>query len=306
MPTENQPLVSVIMNCYNSAKYLREAIDSVVAQTYSNWEIIFWDNQSTDESAQVYKSYCDQRMRYFYAPEHTVLGQARNLAVEQAKGEWLGFLDCDDMWLPEKLEKQVAIINKEGPGLGLVYGQMLVITEEKERSSWNRRMAKYQTKTRLAKLPDGYIFEKLLSDNFIPLVSAMVCSVAFSRIGGINPTYKQAEDFDLFVKITNQFQAKAVQEVIALYRVHDKNLSELQHNEAFNETIDIVCRYLPSEFAKKALTRQYVNEAVQRIRSRDVIGLLNLVKKCNGIIGLSIAFFKAVMAHLKNRLVRVR
>jgi len=122
-----QPLVSVIMNCYNSAQYLHEAIESVLAQTYSHWEIIFWDNQSTDESVSIFKSYSDKRLHYFLAPEHTKLGKARNLAVKQARGEWIGFLDCDDVWLPEKLEKQITIILEEDTELGLVYGQMLVL-----------------------------------------------------------------------------------------------------------------------------------------------------------------------------------
>ena len=108
-----EPLVSVVMNCYNSAKYLRQSIDSVLAQTYKNWEIIFWDNQSTDESAKVFLSYADERFHYYLAPEFTKLGLARNLAVAQAKGDWLGFLDCDDIWLPMKLEQQVDIIIHE-------------------------------------------------------------------------------------------------------------------------------------------------------------------------------------------------
>src|SRR4030067_1280023 len=103
---EQQPLVSVIMNCYNSEKYLREAIDSVLAQTYQNWEIIFWDNQSTDKSAAIFKSYADPRFCYFLAPEHTTLGQARNLAVEQAHGAWVAFLDCGDILFPRKLAQQ--------------------------------------------------------------------------------------------------------------------------------------------------------------------------------------------------------
>lgn len=78
----NNPLVSVIMNCYNSETYLKDAI----AQTYENWEIIFWDNQSIDKSPKIVKSYTDKRIKYFYAPEHTLLGEARNKAIEKADG----------------------------------------------------------------------------------------------------------------------------------------------------------------------------------------------------------------------------
>ena len=104
-----QPLVSVIMNCYNGEKYLREAIDSVLAQTYTNWEIVFWDNQSTDRSAEIVRSYADPRLKYYYAPTHTWLYEARNYAVAKANGELLAFLDVDDWWLPNKLERQVPL-----------------------------------------------------------------------------------------------------------------------------------------------------------------------------------------------------
>ena len=85
-PPGKQPLVSVIMNCYDGEKYLTEAIDSVLAQTYQNWEIVFWDNQSTDRSAEIIKSYTDPRVKYFYAPKHTWLYEERNYAIEKASG----------------------------------------------------------------------------------------------------------------------------------------------------------------------------------------------------------------------------
>ena len=225
---EHQPLVSVIMNCYNSARYLREAIESVLAQTYPHWEIIFWDNQSTDESAKIFNSYSDSRLRYFIAPEHTKLGQARNQAVKQARGEWLGFLDCDDVWLPEKLEKQVAIILDEGPELGLVYGQMLVLDENYEPSSkWSAGMSKYSKKTLLKSLPEGWIFNKLIKFNFISLVTAIVETKLYHEVGGLTEHFEISEDYELFVKVSAVRKVRAVQNIIAYYRVHLSNASLL-------------------------------------------------------------------------------
>ena len=97
------PLVSIIMNCYNGEKFLKEAIDSIYAQTYSNWEIIFWDNASTDDSACIAKSY-DDRLKYHLAQETTPLGEARDLALKKINGKYISFLDCDDIWLPKKLK----------------------------------------------------------------------------------------------------------------------------------------------------------------------------------------------------------
>lgn len=84
--SDSKPLVSVIMNCYNGEKYLHEAIKSVLSQTYSNWEIIFWDNCSSDDSSKIFKSYKDSRLKYFSAPSHEVLYCARNYAVEKKQG----------------------------------------------------------------------------------------------------------------------------------------------------------------------------------------------------------------------------
>ena len=84
----NQPLVSVIMNCLNSEKYLREAIDSVYAQSYRNWEIVFWDNASNDSSAEIAWSYRDGRLRYFRGETTVPLGHARNLALKHLFGQF--------------------------------------------------------------------------------------------------------------------------------------------------------------------------------------------------------------------------
>ena len=103
------PLVSIIMNCYNSDKFLRESIESIYNQTYANWEIIFWDNASIDDSAKIAKSY-DERIKYYLASETTSLGEARNLALSNVSGEYVAFLDCDDLYLTDKLEKQVNLM----------------------------------------------------------------------------------------------------------------------------------------------------------------------------------------------------
>ena len=103
MSGSSQPLVSVIMNCYNSELYLKESIDSIYAQTYSNLEIIFWDNASTDKSSEIAKSY-DNKLKYFLAQKNTNLGEARNAALENAQGKYIAFLDCDDLFLENKLK----------------------------------------------------------------------------------------------------------------------------------------------------------------------------------------------------------
>ena len=105
----NKPLVSIIMNCYNGERYLHEALESIINQTYKNWELIFWDNLSTDNSKKIFQNFKDERFKYFLAKEHTVLYEARNLALKEVSGEFIAFLDTDDIWFPDKLLKQVKV-----------------------------------------------------------------------------------------------------------------------------------------------------------------------------------------------------
>ena len=86
---KSQPRVSILLNCYNGELYLKKAIDSIIDQTYKNWELVFWDNQSTDKSKKIFKSYKDRRLKYFKSKKHTTLYAARNLAAGKTKGKFL-------------------------------------------------------------------------------------------------------------------------------------------------------------------------------------------------------------------------
>ncbi|MCP5503338.1 MAG: glycosyltransferase [Leptospiraceae bacterium] len=258
------------MNCYNSSKYLKEAIDSVLVQTYTNWEIIFWDNQSTDESASIFKTYKDERMKYFYAPEHTTLGAARNLAAEKASGEWIGFLDCDDIWLPEKLEKQVAIIAEEDDSLGLVYGKVIsFIVPETESNILSSGAERYNREVLNEVLPEGNIFNRLIYENFIFLVSGMVKNEFFWGVGGIDFSYKQAEDYDLFVKISYKYKVRAVQEVICRYRIHQNNNSHYHGRCGYEESIKVLEKFNEPEI-NQAIKTWYTGLAIYEIKQKKI------------------------------------
>src|SRR5215472_7395336 len=119
--------VSIIMNVRNGAATLRAAVESALGQTVQDWEMIVWDDCSTDDSAKTVANFGDPRIRYFLAPQPTSLGKARNAAMQHAQGEWLAFLDQDDIWLPHKLEEQLAIASD--PMVALIYGRTLCFQE---------------------------------------------------------------------------------------------------------------------------------------------------------------------------------
>jgi len=212
------PLVSVIMNVRNGASFLREALDSALSQTFADWELIVWDDCSTDNSAGIVSEYPDRRVRYFLSSEDTPLGQARDLAIRQASGLWLAFLDQDDVWLPRKLEKQLVLAQS---GVGIIYGRTVMF----DARHGNRR--DYDYAHEFCSLPEGDIFTQLFADAcFIAMSSAVLRRSAVEEIGGIPKAIEVAPDYYLYLAVSHRYPARAVQEVICRYRIHPGSMSQ--------------------------------------------------------------------------------
>lgn len=107
-------LVSIIMPSYNTGRLIGESIESVINQTYSNWELLIVDDHSTDHTEEVVRSFPDDRIRFFSNEENLGAALSRNRAMREARGEWIAFLDSDDLWEPEKLEKQIDFMQRNG------------------------------------------------------------------------------------------------------------------------------------------------------------------------------------------------
>lgn len=207
-----QALISVVMNCYNGEKFLRQAIESVIGQGWTNWELIFWDNQSTDRSAEIFRSYDDPRLKYFYAPTHTFLYEARNYVLEKASGDFYAFLDVDDWWAEDKLEKQMPLFSD--PQVGMVCGNYWVRNELKNRN-WVAR-------TRPA--PQGWVLPDLLQDYFVGLLTLMVRKSAVDALDRpFDPRYHVIGDLDLVVRLSAKWKLAYVHDAIAYYRIHGSN-----------------------------------------------------------------------------------
>jgi glycosyltransferase involved in cell wall biosynthesis len=212
------PSVSVIMNVRNGASTLREALESVLRQSFHDWELIVWDDCSTDESAQIIAEYKDRRIRYFLSPEETSLGKARGDAIRQASGAWLAFLDQDDIWLPRKLEKQMALADDT---TGLIYGRTVRFYP----SGLERD---YDQTHEFTLLPEGDIFNQLFTDScFIAMSSAVFRRAAVEAIGGIPDAIQIVPDYWLYVAVARRYRVRAVQEVVCRYRMHSANMSQL-------------------------------------------------------------------------------
>jgi len=216
--------ISVIMNCFNSDTYLREAIDSVYNQTYQDWEIVFWDNASTDKSAEIAQSY-DEKVKYFRSDTTTPLGEARNLAIEKARGEYIAFLDCDDLWLPEKLEKQINIFQKDKK-IAMTYTNTTQFNEKGDIRVFCKDM----------KLPEGYIFDDLSKSNFITLSSVVVRRNTLMQLTEIfDESFSMSEDWDLWLRISYGNKVGYVPEYLTKWRINPNSLTHTKYILFFDE-----------------------------------------------------------------------
>ena len=202
------PLVSILMNCYNGETYLSEALESVLAQTHENWEIIFWDNQSTDKSSEIFKAYKDVRFKYYYASKHTDLGGGRAAAWPEIKGDYLVILDTDDTFEPKKIEHQVKFM-LANPAFGVTFSNTRFFTN-------SRNWLLYQTRPPVeAGLP------RLIERYYVSLESVMISMhlakqqhIAFDR------NFSHIADFDLIVRLAAVSKIGYLDEVLSNWRVH--------------------------------------------------------------------------------------
>lgn len=227
------PTISIIMNCLNCEKDLPAALQSVRAQTLQDYEIIFWDNGSSDKSAEIARNF-GPKLRYFSGKETVSLGAARNLALQKARGEFIAFLDCDDLWKPEKLEQQVNLF-KSNPGLGLV-------CTDTEIFDGNRTLSRlFET----ASPKRGHAFEALMRSQWISMSSAMIRKEALESVAAgenlwFDENLEVCEEADLFYRIAHDWEIDHVDQPLTAWRVHGTNTTFRKFRQFADETLLIL------------------------------------------------------------------
>lgn len=221
--SNNCPLVSVIMNCYNGENYLLDSIKSILDQTYNNFEIIFWDNQSKDNSATIFKSFKDKRLKYYYAKKHTSLYKARNLAIQKSKGKFIAFLDTDDIWVKDKLNLQIKkFINKK---IGVVYANYYTLNQ-----ATGFKAIAYKKE-----LPEGVIYRNLLKNYFLGIGTAIVRKEIFVKKKNFDENFNIIGDFDFFTRISKSTYFAKIQDPLLIYRIHKNSFSNKNYQMYINE-----------------------------------------------------------------------
>lgn len=205
-------LVSVVMPTFNSSKYLKESIESVLAQTYSNLELLLTDDSSTDEETrQMLKDYMhrDSRVRIFLRPRNVGPGGARNYSIEKARGRYIAFCDSDDRWMPHKLERQVAFMQSRD--CCLCYSAYLTCNMEGK-------------VTGMVTAPSRLTLGALKRDNKIGCLTAIYDTHPYGKF--YMPLIRKRQDWALFLKILKRcHHACGIKEPLAYYRLTPASVS---------------------------------------------------------------------------------
>ena len=227
---KKNPLVSIIMNCHNGEKYLEKSIMSILNQSYSNWELIFWDNLSSDNSIKILKKFSDKRIKLFKSKNYTSLYKARNLAIEKSKGKYIAFLDTDDIWKCNKLKEQIKFLQKNNK-YKIVFSNFIVYNESKK-----TKFIKYNFD-----LPFGDITQNLLDEYSLGIVTVLLEKSIFKKFK-FNINYNIIGDFDFFINISKFFKIGCIQKPLAVYRYHSSSLSSNRLDTYIKEEVDWIKR----------------------------------------------------------------
>lgn len=218
--------VSVIIPAYNAEKYIAETIESVLRQSYQDYEIIVVDDGSTDKTRSILESYTD-RVRYFYK-ENGGPASARNLGIKHARGEYIALLDADDIWLPQKLEKQIEVFEKS-PDIGLVHSGSIVFDDK----NINPERIRFKDE----RYCSGDVFPYLFICNFIGNSTVVLRKTCFDAVGLFDesPGFFGTEDYDMWLRISYRYAVEFIPTPLIKYREHANQISRNFEKAYLNE-----------------------------------------------------------------------
>ena len=215
------PLISILMNCFNGEIFLEQALESVIQQSYSNWELIFWDNKSSDRSLEIVKKYKDKRIKIFSSKEHTNLGKARSNALKNAKGDYLAFLDVDDIWYKEKLTNQIKLFN-DSNNVGITFTNSIYFSSKRKKNLYESNKS-FELNTR-----------KLITNYCLSLQSIIIDLRKLKELNyDFDSQFSHISDFDLIVRLSTISSIKYLNQVLSGWRIH-KNNESFKNKNLFN------------------------------------------------------------------------
>ena len=214
-------LVSIIVNCHNGEKYLKDALLSIKNQTFQNFEVIFWDNNSLDNSKKIYLSINDNRFKYFFSKEKLKLYDARNLALSKCSGDLITFLDTDDLWLNNKLSEEVFEYKKNN--FDILYSNYYI----KKQSSKKLKLKKVQ-------LISSDFQNSYLKNYDVALVTICISKKILNK-NMFDSNYNIIGDFVFMMRMSKFSKISILNMPLSIYRVHDNNYTNQNYYELSSE-----------------------------------------------------------------------
>lgn len=266
--------VSVLMNCYNGEKYLKEAIDSVYSQTFTDWEIVFIDNCSTDSSAEIAKSY-GEKIKYYKTEKNIPLGGARNFGLKYCEGEFISFLDTDDIWLDSMLEEQLNAI--ESNDYALAYAGQIEINTNGEKIG-----------EVIPTFKEGNIFDELLLQFDIPIISTILRrrSLEESKLN-FDMNVSASEEYCLFMQLSVKNKFIVISKALVKYRIHDGALTNKTISKWAEERRYTLDKIIKEHIDIKDKYKDRFEEAYARAAYYDAQYLVSIDKKFQALKVLS-------------------
>jgi glycosyltransferase involved in cell wall biosynthesis len=202
-----------VINCRNGERFVRETIDSVMQQTVDDWDLVFWDNRSTDATAEIVKSYEDPRIRYFLSDSDDTLGQARNRALAEATGQWVAILDSDDIWYPDFLERQLSLLDETGASMVYSNAYSFYPDGKEVLHTW-------RSGTEVEEVD----YRQLALDYDICISATVFERRVLSELTYVvDPELLAAEEADLFIRIASCHRVVFNPAVLSRYRMHSSS-----------------------------------------------------------------------------------
>ncbi|MCD9575265.1 glycosyltransferase family 2 protein [Flavobacterium soyae] len=257
---ENNNLVSIIMPAYNVAKYIQASIDTVLNQTYTNWELIIVDDGSIDDTAKICKKYLDtdNRIKYIYQ-NNAKQAKARNNGIQIAKGDIIAFLDADDLWLPNKLELSLSHFDLNIYDLiftdSYYSGQEQIDVSDLTLEKMRVQNGEYFGPTSIC---------DFLKMNKIPILTVLVKKAVLEKVGSFDEKCVPAEDYDLWLRLLkNNCKFKAINIPLSIYRFQE-NSSTASDRLATNAVLELLMKNFTIDEVKRIKAVPFIKSWIIR------------------------------------------
>lgn len=258
--TKNRPTVSVIIPTYNRSQLIARSIKSVLNQTYQNFELIVVDDGSTDSTGDIVTGFKDERIRYVRREKNGGEAAARNTGIKTARYEYIAYQDSDDEWLPEKLTRQVEVLENAPPQVGVVYTGFWKMESRRKTYipfAWVNQK-------------NGDIHKELLKGNFIGSPVVLIKKECFDKVGLFDERLRNLVDWEMWLRISKCYHFRCVDEPMVIAHYDSDNVSD--NPDSLAEALKLVLEKNSEEFKKekKLLARHWINIGNLLVAKGDV------------------------------------